>query len=122
MALKDWIQKGENNEDPPAISANLAILPERRPENSHNSHNSHRVSPKIKHSNPVAYDQEQDPFDFMIGLAIKDLNKRHVSIMEYPAATRHKSLLLEEQMTEAANQGNREEFIKLLRQWRNCFN
>lgn len=116
MALKDWIQKVENKEDPPAIMAKVAIEPEKKPQNSNNSQNSHRASPEMKHSNQI-----EDPFDFMIRAAIEDLDRCGKTVLDIPPATRHKALILEEQFTQAANDGNREEFIKLLRQWRECF-
>ena len=64
---------------------------------------------------------QQDPFDFEISLAIQLFNEAGVNIMDYPAAVRHKALVLEEQMTEAANENDRGKFIELVMAWRKCF-
>jgi len=66
--------------------------------------------------------EREDPFDHQIKLEIQDLNKKNISMMDYPAATRQKALELELKMTQAANKNDRINFITLLRQWRNCFN
>lgn len=65
--------------------------------------------------------EKKDPFDHQIKLAIEELNERGASILDYPVATRHKALELEEKMTQVANRRDRLNFILLLRQWQKCF-
>ncbi|MFC1869446.1 hypothetical protein ACFL0H_15120 [Thermodesulfobacteriota bacterium] len=65
--------------------------------------------------------ENNDGYDYQIEMVIQQLNQRGVSIMDYPASTRHRALILEEQLTEAANKGKTDDFIKILNQWRECF-
>ena len=64
---------------------------------------------------PVDYDLEMDQ-------TIAGLNQAGISLMDYPEATRHRALILEGKITAAANEGRREDFLRLLKEWRECFN
>ena len=64
---------------------------------------------------PLDYDLEMDK-------TIGDLNQAGVSLMDYPPSTRHRAFVLEGKITQAANEERREDFQRLLSDWRNCFN
>ena len=64
---------------------------------------------------PLDYDED-------IRAVIAEFNSRGICMMDVPETMRKKALRLEEEMTKTANQGNRDKFLKALRQWRNCFN
>jgi hypothetical protein len=52
---------------------------------------------------------------------ITDLNNRGISLMDFPAATRHKAFLIEQRITEAVNVGDVASFDQCLAEWRSCF-
>jgi len=64
---------------------------------------------------PVDYDAEMDN-------TISDLNQAGISLTDYPPSTRHRAFVLEGKITKAANEGRQEDFLRLLSEWRNCFN
>ena len=68
-----------------------------------------------KITDPRYYDAEMDQ-------TIADLNQAGISLMDYPKATQHRAFVLEGKITTAANENRREDFNKLLKEWRNCFN
>jgi hypothetical protein len=53
---------------------------------------------------------------------IAELNRAGVRMMDVPETNRKRALLLEVALTVEANKGNREGFLELLKQWRDCFN
>ena len=53
--------------------------------------------------------------------AIADLNQAGISLMAYPASTRHRAFLLEGKLTKAANENRPKDFLRLLNEWKNCF-
>lgn len=60
-------------------------------------------------------------YDHRLGRTITELNRRGVSVMDYPPSTRERALDLEERMTRAANAGDREGFLKHFELWKGCF-
>ena len=60
-------------------------------------------------------------YDNHVSAAVAELNYRGINMMQVPKAKRHEAFLLEEQLTQAANQGKDKLFLKLLREWRECF-
>jgi len=60
-------------------------------------------------------------FEHETDTAIAELNRLGISLMDYPESTRHRAFVLEAELTEAANKGDRERFLGLLEQWRSCF-
>ena len=60
-------------------------------------------------------------FDHHMDQTIADLNQAGISLMDYPASTRHRAFVLEDKITSAANEHKREDFLRLLQEWRNCF-
>jgi len=83
----------------------------------------------VKDSRPPAREQvtvEQVPvepinYDHEVDECIAYFNRRGISLMDYSSEIRHRSFLIEQEFTEAANQDDREKFMKLLQDWRNCF-
>jgi len=73
---------------------------------------------KERNQDPVA-----DPafYDNQMDRAIADLNQAGISLMDYPPSTRHRAFILEGKITAAANGDRREDFLRLLKEWRNCF-
>lgn len=65
-------------------------------------------------ADPAFYDNQMDE-------TIADLNQAGISLMDYPQATRHRAFTIEGKITAAANEDQREDFDKLLSEWRNCF-
>lgn len=65
-------------------------------------------------TDPAYYDAEMDQ-------TIVDLNQACISLMDYPPSTRHRAFVLEGKLTAAANENRREDFLRLLNEWRNCF-
>ena len=65
-------------------------------------------------TDPAFYDDRMDD-------TIADLNQAGISLMDYPAATRHKAFILEGEITKAANEDRRQDFQRLLSEWRHCF-
>ena len=67
--------------------------------------------------------QESDPlfYDNRMDQAICDFNEASISLMDYPQVTRHRAFILESKITAAANEGRRQDFLKLLGEWRECF-
>jgi len=63
---------------------------------------------------PVDYDREMYK-------VINSLNRAGVQMMSVPAAKRHEAFLLDQRLTQAANGNKPAEFLKLLKQWRQCF-
>lgn len=61
-------------------------------------------------------------YDDQMGAAIHELDHAGISLMDYPEATRHRAFVLEGKITDAANEGRREDFDRLLIEWRGCFN
>jgi len=68
----------------------------------------------VEETTPINYDQE-------VRAVVVDFNRRGISLMDYPQSTRHRAFVLEAELTEAANDGNRERFMELLEQWKGCF-
>lgn len=66
-------------------------------------------------TDPAFYDDRMDQ-------AITELNRAGISLMDYPASTRHRAFVLEGKITAAANEDRREDFNRLLKKWCNCFN
>ena len=66
-------------------------------------------------------EKREDWFDQHIQHVIDELGCSGVSIMDYPPATRHRALELDEMLTRAANEGDRKTFLVYLKQWRECF-
>ena len=72
-------------------------------------------------------DRNQDPvtdpayYDDRMDKTIAGLNQAGISLMDYPEATRHRAFILEGELTKAANEDRREDFLRLLGEWRNCF-
>jgi len=63
-----------------------------------------------------------DPgYDAEMDQVIHELNKAGAYIMDVPKSLRDKALELDRQLTAAANEDRREDFLRLLNQWRNCF-
>jgi len=60
-------------------------------------------------------------FDERMDSAIAELNKAGINFMAFPPSTRHRAFLLEKELTEAANEGDRARFLDLLKRWRGCF-
>ena len=60
-------------------------------------------------------------YDEHIRAVIAEFNSCGIRMMDIPEPMRKRALNLEEQMTQAANQGHQEQFLKLLKQWRACF-
>ena len=56
-----------------------------------------------------------------IQVVLDSLNEAGKRMMDFPEEVRVKASQLEQQMTEAANAGNRDEFLSCLWQWRRCF-
>lgn len=65
-------------------------------------------------TDPEFYDNEMDA-------AICELDKAGVYIMDVPKSMRHKAFELDRQLTAAANENRREDFERLLKEWRDCF-
>ena len=67
--------------------------------------------------------QESDPllYDNRMDQAICEFNEASISMMDYPESTRHQAFILEGQITAAANEDRRQDFLRLLSDWRNCF-
>lgn len=63
---------------------------------------------------PLDYDLEMDR-------AIDTLNREGVTMMQVPEAKRHEAFILDQKMTQAANENRQADFMKYLRQWRRCF-
>ena len=61
-------------------------------------------------------------FEHHLDVAVAELNRLDVSRMDYPQSTKHRAFLLEGKIDEAANMGERNRFLALLKQWRECFN
>ena len=72
-------------------------------------------------------ERNQDPvtdpgfYDDQMDQTIGDLNREGISLMDYPEATRHRAFILEGELTKAANEDRREDFDRLLGEWRKCF-
>jgi len=66
-------------------------------------------------TDPAFYDSAMDN-------TIAELNQAGISLMDYPPSTRHRAFILEGEITKAANDNQPDEFNKLLKDWRNCFN
>ena len=60
-------------------------------------------------------------FDKWVRYMIADLNRAGVRMMAVPEVNRKRAFVLEEQFTEAANRNDQETFLKLLKEWRQCF-
>ncbi len=60
-------------------------------------------------------------FDHHMDTAVHELNHLGISLMDFPQATRHRAFILEGELTEAANSGDRDRFSDLLEKWRKCF-
>lgn len=69
---------------------------------------------EIEATDPGFYDDQMDQ-------TIADLNQVGISLMDYPPSTRNRAFLLEQELTVAANEDRREDFLRLLEEWRNCF-
>lgn len=85
--------------------------PEYYPQNTHNPQKRKDVSREC----------DPDYFDSKIQAALDSLNKAGKRMIGFPEEIRAKAFQLEKQMTEAANAGDRDEFLSLLLQWRGCF-
>jgi len=66
--------------------------------------------------------QDNDIYDMEIESVIHELNSKKISLMDFPAATRHRAFLIEKELTEAQNRNDRIKFLSLIKEWRNCFN
>ncbi|MBW2109395.1 MAG: hypothetical protein JRI36_12140 [Deltaproteobacteria bacterium] len=68
-------------------------------------------------------EEQIDPgfFDERMDQAIEDLNQAGICLMDYPPSTRHRAFLIEQELSEAANKGDRARFLELLKRWRGCF-
>ena len=71
-------------------------------------------TPEIKDPEPIDYDTEVDK-------CVTNFNQREISLMDYPPSIRHRSFVLEGKLTAAANEKRREDFHRLLGEWKNCF-
>ena len=60
-------------------------------------------------------------YDEQIQAVIAEFNSCGIRMMDIPEPMRKKALNLEEQMTQAANRGDRDGFLQVLKQWRQCF-
>jgi len=70
---------------------------------------------ETKIADPAFYNDRMDQ-------TIAGLNQAGISLMDFPEATRHRAFVLEGKITAAANEGRREDFDRLLKEWRACFN
>jgi len=61
-------------------------------------------------------------YDHQMDQTIADLNQAGISLMDYPPSTRHRAFIMEGKITAAANEDRQEDFLRLLKEWRNCFN
>ncbi len=61
-------------------------------------------------------------FEHHLDTALAELNHLGISPMDYPASTRQRAYSLEGKIDAAANMGERNLFLVLLKQWRECFN
>jgi len=111
MALRDWIQNDKFEEEPPAKIAKIAKIPEKKAENSKNSKLSKGEPLKLKHSAPVDYDRE-------IMDVINEFDEAGVLVMAASPEIRQQTWELEEELTEAANNGDVTRFRQLLHRWR----
>ena len=60
-------------------------------------------------------------YDKHIEAAIAELNSLGIRMMDVPETMRKKAFRLEEQITQLANRGDRDGFLQVLKQWRQCF-
>ncbi len=67
-----------------------------------------------KYEVDVDYEAEMDA-------TIAELNRRGVSLMNYPATIRHETFVIEQQLTEAANDNDGHRFMELLTKYKNSF-
>lgn len=59
--------------------------------------------------------------DKKIQSVIENLNARDISLMDFPSEIRHRAFLLEQDLTTAANDGDKAKFDDCLMKWRSCF-
>lgn len=60
-------------------------------------------------------------FDHHMDAAIADLNRLGIRMMAVPEVKRQEAFTLEGELTDAANRGERKQFLELLERWRECF-
>jgi len=60
-------------------------------------------------------------FDHQMSAVIEELDRAGINFMAFPPSTRHRAFLMEQELTEAANEGDRARFLDLLKRWRGCF-
>lgn len=60
-------------------------------------------------------------YDIEMDTAITDMDRRGIDFMAVPAVKRHEAFLLDQKLTQAANENRREDFMTYLDAWRKCF-
>ena len=60
-------------------------------------------------------------YDRHIQAIIAEFNSRGIRMMDVPEVNRRRADEIEKKMNEAANQSDKEELKKFLKQWRKCF-
>lgn len=71
--------------------------------------------------NVVSKRTDPDILHNLLAEAIADLDTRGISIMDFSEDVRHQSFLIEQQITEAVNAGNKLEFDRCLMEWQRFF-
>jgi len=64
---------------------------------------------------------DQDYCDKQIQSVIEYLNAQDISLMDFPEEIRHRAFLIEQDLTAAANDGDKVKFDTCLTRWRTCF-